>query len=176
MDMSVETNWRNMANYDDAMWSGQNNEEGRNNMSNYGYGSWTLWNYDLVRDINLALESIETYSVTLTEAQKKQYNAELRFIRAFNYFELVRRMGGVPLITEQLIYDYSGDASNLRQPRAKEHEVYDFIASEMDAIKDYIGNGTSPTGRINTPVLHLNAAQCFMQVRLPSITTLCRFR
>lgn len=145
MDMSVETNWRNMARYDDAMWSGQNNYESLNNLANYSYDSWTLWNYDLIRDINLALENIEKYSVNLSNAQKDQFKAELRFIRAFNYFELVKRMGGVPLITEQLIYDYSGDASNLRRPRAKEHEIYDFIATEMDAIKDFIGNGTSQT-------------------------------
>jgi hypothetical protein len=143
MDQSIETNWRNMANYDDAMWSGQNNEEGRNNMVNYSYSSWTLWNYDLIRDINLALESIEKYGVNLTAAQRKQYSAELRFIRAFNYFELVKRMGGVPLITKQLIYDYSGNATNLRVPRSKEYEVYDFIASEMDAIKGDIGNVNS---------------------------------
>ncbi len=145
MDQSIETNWRNMANYDDAMWSGQNNEEGRNNMANYGYNAWTLWDYGLVRDINLALESIQKYGTTLSDAQKKQYSAELRFIRAFHYFEMVRRMGGVPLITEQLIYDYSGNATNLRNPRAKEYEVYDFIASEMDAIRNDIGNGVSPT-------------------------------
>jgi len=145
MDQSIETNWRNMANYDDAMWSGQNNEEGRNNMANYGYNSWTLWDYGLVRDINLALESIQKYGTTLSDAQRKQYSAELRFIRAFHYFEMVRRMGGVPIITQQLIYDYSGDATNLRSPRAKEYEVYDFIASEMDAIRNDIGNGVSPT-------------------------------
>jgi hypothetical protein len=61
------------------------------------------------------------------------------------YFEMVRRMGGVPIVTKQLIYDYSGDASALRQPRNKEHEVYDFIASEMDAVKSDLGtlNATS---------------------------------
>ena len=49
-------------------------------------------------------------------------------------------MGGVPLITNQLIYDYSGEAVHLRHPRNKEAEVYDFIASELDAIKNTIGN------------------------------------
>jgi hypothetical protein len=54
-------------------------------------------------------------------------------------------MGGVPIVTKQLIYDYSGDASNLRQPRNKESEVYDFVASEMDAVKNDLGtvNATS---------------------------------
>ncbi|MBP1650784.1 MAG: RagB/SusD domain protein [Bacteroidetes bacterium] len=135
--------WRDMANFDDAMWSGQSNEDGRNNITSYNYNSWYLWNYTFIRDLNLALENIATYGVNLTDDQKKQYSAELRFLRAFNYFELVKRMGGVPLITTQLIYDYSGNVSNLQQPRAKESEVYDFIASEVDAIKNDLGNDGS---------------------------------
>lgn len=132
--------WRNMANYDDAMWSGQSNEDGRNNMPTYGADTWRLWNYTLIRDINLALESIPQYGATLTDAQKKQFNAEFRFLRAYDYFELVKRMGGVPLVTKQLVYDYSGDPSPLQVARAKESDVYDFIASEVDSIKNYLGN------------------------------------
>lgn len=135
--------WRDMANLDDAMWSGQSNEDGRNNMTSYNYSSWYLWNYTFIRDLNLALENIATYGVNLTDSQKKKYSAELRFLRAFNYFELVKRMGGVPLITSQLIYDYSGNVSNLQQPRAKESTIYDFIASEVDAIRNDLGNDGS---------------------------------
>jgi hypothetical protein len=151
-DMGVDGNWRNMADYDDAMWSGYTGEDGRNNIVSYAYGRWAYWDYGLIRDINLALESIEKYSVKLTDAQKKQFSGELRFIRAYVYFELVKRMGGVPLVTKQLIYDFSGDPSPLQQPRAKEYEVYDFIASEMDAIKEDLGNinnGTPSNSRAN---------------------------
>ncbi|KAA2239492.1 RagB/SusD family nutrient uptake outer membrane protein [Chitinophaga agrisoli] len=135
--------WRDMANFDDAMWSGQSNEDGRNNIAAYGFDNWRLWNYSLIRDINLALENMMLYGTKLSDAQKTQFSAELRFLRAYDYFELVKRMGGVPLITKQLIYDYSGNASALQFPRAKESEVYDFIASEMDAIKNELGNDGS---------------------------------
>ncbi len=132
--------WRNMANYDDAMWSGQSNEDGRNNIPAYPGDSWRLWNYTLIRDINLSLENIVKYGAKLSEGQKKQFSAELRFLRAYHYFQLVKRMGGVPLVTSQLVYDYSGSASALQVPRARESEVYDFIAEEVDAIKDDLGN------------------------------------
>ncbi|GGG75995.1 membrane protein [Parapedobacter pyrenivorans] len=140
-----QAQWRRMADYDDAMWSGFSNEEGRNNIVNYPFDRWRVWNYSLVRDINLALENIEKYGVSLSGEQKAQFSAELRFLRAYNYFELVKRMGGVPLITTQLIYDYSGDPSYMQAPRAKEAEVYDFIADEVDAIKDDLGNTGSNT-------------------------------
>lgn len=140
-----QAQWRRMADYDDAMWSGFSNEEGRNNIVNYPFSRWRVWNYSLVRDINLALENIDLFGVSLSPDLKQQFIAELRFIRAYNYFELVKRMGGVPLITTQLIYDYSGDPSYLQTPRAKEAEVYDFIASEIDEIKDVLGNVGSQT-------------------------------
>jgi len=147
-DMGLDGNWRNMADYDDAMWSGYSGEDGRNNLTNYATSRWQLWDYGLIRDINLALESIDKYSTTLNTAQKAQFSAELRFIRAYEYFELVKREGGVPLVLKQLIYDYSGDATALRIPRSKESEIYDFIGTEMDAIKDVIGN-TGSTTRAN---------------------------
>lgn len=141
----LEGNWRDMAIFDDAMWSGYTGEEYRNQLSGYSNSMAELWNYDLIRDINLALENIDEYSTELSETEKQQYKAELRFLRSYNYFELVKRMGGVPLITKQLIYDFSGDPSYLQNPRAKESEVYEFIANEMDAIKDQLGNDGSKT-------------------------------
>lgn len=135
--------WRNMADYDDAMWSGQTNAdlEARNNIINYANNRWFLYDYGFIRDLNLAIENTDKYgSATLTEAQRTQLKAEFRFIRAYQYFEMVKREGGVPLVTKQLIYDYSGDPTPLQQARAKEAEVYDFIASEMDAIQNNVGN------------------------------------
>jgi len=144
-ETGVQGNFRNAANYDDAMWSGYSGEDWRNNIVSYGFESWRYWDYGLIRDINLALESIDEFGVNLTDIQKTQFSAELRFQRAFVYFELVKRMGGVPLVTTQLIYDYSGNPSPLQLPRSKEAEVYDFIASEVDAIKDQLGNEGSKT-------------------------------
>ncbi len=118
-DMGVDGNWRNMADYDDALWSGYTGEDGRNNIISYAYSRWAYWDYTLIRDINLALENIEKYSVKLTDVQKKQFSGELRFIRANVYFELVKRMGGVPLVTKQLIYDYSGNPSPCNNPGPK---------------------------------------------------------
>ena len=130
------------AEFDDAMWSGHVDQNWRNDI-HYGDDYARYWDYTFIRHINLSLENLDEYSVKLSDAQKKQFNAELRFIRAYIYFEMVKRMGGVPLITSQLIYDGSGDPSSLQIPRAKESEVYDFIYSEIQEIK---GNLTETVG------------------------------
>lgn len=124
-----------MTEFDDAMWSGHVDQNWRNDI-NYGDDYARYWDYGFIRDINLSLENMEQYSTQISDIQKKQFEAEFRFIRAFVYFEMVKRMGGVPLITSQLIYDGSGDPSSLQVPRAKESDIYDFIYDEIEAIKD----------------------------------------
>ncbi|HTF28599.1 MAG TPA: RagB/SusD family nutrient uptake outer membrane protein, partial [Flavitalea sp.] len=159
------TQWRNMADYDEGMWSGQSNQDGRNNLTSYATDRWLLWNYSLVRDINLTIENIEKLGTSLDAPTKLQFTAELRFLRAFNYFQMVKRMGGVPIITNQLIYDYSGEASSLRHPRNKEAEVYDFIDSELEAIKNTIGNVNSNS---NPPAASTSRANKYTVLALKS--------
>lgn len=137
-----------MTELDDAMWSGHRDQNWRNDFTydnNYGQ----IWDYGLVRDISIALENIDKFSVKVTTEQKKQFAAELRFIRAFLYFEMVKRMGGIPLVTQQLIYDFSGDPSPLQVARAKEHEVYDFVFKELEEIKDDLQANRSSRTRAN---------------------------
>jgi len=156
-DVSLTNRWQQNTAYDDAVWSGGGNagDVERLNIVTYATNRWTLWDYTFIRDINLSLENMESTGNKLTDAQKKQFNAEFRFLRAYDYFEMVKRMGGVPIITTQLIVDDKNDVASLQRPRDKESAVYDFIASECDAIKDFIGNGNSTTRSNKYAVLAL---------------------
>ncbi|MCD8041870.1 MAG: RagB/SusD family nutrient uptake outer membrane protein [Tannerellaceae bacterium] len=138
-----------MAEIDDAMWSGTFDQNSKNDFQ-YGDDYGQIWEYGLIRDINLALENIEAYGDNLKEDQKKLFIGELKFQRAFVYFEMVKRMGGVPLIKEQLIYDFSGDPSHVQVPRAKEEEIYDFIYEETEAIKNDLAGNNGSKSRANT--------------------------
>ncbi|MBE7171273.1 MAG: RagB/SusD family nutrient uptake outer membrane protein [Williamsia sp.] len=140
---SLAVNSENFTIFDEGMWSGLSNNdvEIRNNLINYSYDRWSLWDYGFIRDVNVAIDNInQSNSIAVTPTLKKGFIAELRFLRAMDYFEMVKRMGGVPLVTKQLVYDFKGDPSSLQLPRNKEEEVYDFIASELDAIKNDLGN------------------------------------
>ncbi|RFZ92732.1 RagB/SusD family nutrient uptake outer membrane protein [Mucilaginibacter conchicola] len=101
----------------------------------WGFGEWSTWDYGYIRDLNLFLQRANA-ATKLTEDDKKRFIAEARFLRAQYYFEIVKRMGGVPLITEPMEYDYSGNVTQLQKPRAKESEIYDFVISEAEAIKN----------------------------------------
>ncbi|WP_200974530.1 RagB/SusD family nutrient uptake outer membrane protein [Echinicola sp. 20G] len=141
---TLTTGWVDFAAYDEAMWSGYSGNDWLNNLVTYDYGRWGLWDYGFIRDINLAIDKLETLS-ELPPDQVTQFISELRFIRAYVYFDHVKRMGGVPIITEQLIYDFSGDPSYLQYPRNTEAEVYDFVIGELDEIISTIGNDGSNT-------------------------------
>ncbi|WP_202913680.1 RagB/SusD family nutrient uptake outer membrane protein [Pararcticibacter amylolyticus] len=146
-----------MTEIDDAMWSGHRDQNWRNDFQ-FGDDYGRYWDYGLIRDLNLSLENIGKLSTQLSDEQKRQFIAELRFIRAFVYFEMVKRMGGVPIVTTQLIYDFSGDPTPLQVPRAKEYEVYDFIFTELEAIKeDLAGNIKSKTRANRYAVLALES-------------------
>ncbi|MGC4235508.1 MAG: RagB/SusD family nutrient uptake outer membrane protein [Niabella sp.] len=57
--------------------------------------------------------------------------AESRVLRAYFYFDLIKRYGGVPLITKVLQY---GENTDL--PRNSFDEIIDFIVQEVDGAKD----------------------------------------
>lgn len=88
--------------------------------------------YKKIRNCNNIIEQLDK-STVLTDETKNLLMAEGRFIRAMHYFELVKRYGGVPLIT--VPQEYSADQlDELMLPRNKEVEIYDFIVNECNAI------------------------------------------
>ncbi len=93
------------------------------------YLEWWDNGYRLIRDANYFMEKLSA-STTLDKSFIKKRMAEARFIRAFNYFALVKRYGGVPLITKTQKVD--DPKEELYPMRDKEKEIYDFIISECD--------------------------------------------
>lgn len=89
------------------------------------YDQW--WGYATIRRMNEFLEKIETS--TLAPDEIKVYSGEVRFLRAFAYFELAKRYGGVPIITK--VQQINASHDELFVGRNTEKEVYDFIYSEL---------------------------------------------
>ncbi len=92
--------------------------------------------YVQIRRTNDFLKKLSETTV-LSDEEKRLVDAEARWIRAMQYFGLVKRYGGVPLLTTPQEY-VPGDFSALQVPRNKESEVYDFIISECKTISDIL--------------------------------------
>jgi hypothetical protein len=145
-DYQTIERWYDFTTFDEAFASNAG-DYFRHQNNEYGYGDWGYWGYEYLRDINLFLQRGGEQTNKLTAEQTNRFLAEARFIRAGFYFEMVKRVGGVPLILTTLTYDYSGNASNLQSPRAKESEIYDFIIKEMEEIKGILPNTSTDPSR-----------------------------
>lgn len=95
-----------------------------------GILEWWESSYNTIRILNEFVEKMAATS--FDDTYKKNRIAEARFLRALNYFAMVKRYGGIPLITRaQLVTDPEDE---LYKARNKEQEVYDFIIGEVEAI------------------------------------------
>lgn len=98
-------------------------------------------NYRCIRDANVVLDNID--NSTMTDAKRKMYIAEARFLRAYAYDMLYKWFGPVPLRT-------SSD-SPAELARATDEEVKTFIETELlAAIPDLPAPGAEEAfGRAN---------------------------
>lgn len=95
-------------------------------------GAWNK-NYTGIRRANVLLANID--KINLNEAlkgNKVQWKAEARFLRAFFYFELIKRWGGVPLVGDKVF----GIDDKVDIPRNTIDECINYILSELDAVYD----------------------------------------
>ena len=120
-------------------------------INNYVNGGWSaanpysnIWtkSYTAIADIHMYLEKIDQADITEWQynpdyskwvQQLELFPYELRFLRAYFYFELFRTYGDVPLVTTTLT---NGQANNVKRTPA--NEIVDFIVDELDAVAPYL--------------------------------------
>ncbi len=84
-----------------------------------------FWPYASIRNINTLLKNIDLG--TLPESEKNTMKGQAYFMRAFQYFKMVRLYGGVPIIREpQSLED------DLNVKRNSTAECFDFILSDLE--------------------------------------------
>ena len=86
--------------------------------------------YKAIMFCNTAIERIPN-ATKMTEEEKLAYLGELRFLRGFNYFNLVKYWGGVPLKTDKNITEWN-------IPKSSKEEVYNFIIEDLKYALDNI--------------------------------------
>lgn len=85
--------------------------------------------YKSIRECNDFLAKIE--NAPLDDTEKTEVIGEVKFIRAWNYFTLVKRYGGVPIIDKA--QEYAPDEESLAKlqvPRSTEEQTYRFIIKD----------------------------------------------
>ncbi len=116
---------------------------GPDNLQSYPSIIWTLPDYVLIRNINQFLQGLRG-STALGEEDKRSYEGEARFLRAWVYFNFCRSTGGMPIVGDEVFEYTSGmDVTTLRHARSTEAEMYDYIISECDAVAGMLKGATT---------------------------------
>ena len=120
-------------------------------VNNYVNGGWSpanpysnTWDkaYTAIADVNMYLEKIDQTDISewqfnpdynIWVQQLEIFPYELRFLRAYFYFELFKTYGNVPLVTTTLT---NGQANSIE--RTSEDDIVKFIVEELDAIAPYL--------------------------------------
>ena len=145
-------------------WSSTGEMVNRNNTGcpTHKTGYWGD-GFKVIRQVNSLIKKLPEHPELANSS--KAWVAEAKFIRAYVYFQLVKRYGGLPIITEPQDLNLD-DTSNLNVTRSSHADTFDFILKDLDdAIADL--PETSEAGRANKYV----AAGLKSRVALHAATT-----
>lgn len=123
--------------------------------SEMAYGGSTLTNtyadaymgywgtlYYAIRESNEALSFLHTYG-KMSDADKTRLEGEIRFMRAYLYFELIKRYGDV------IIYDENLSAISKNKALSTEAEAWNFVQADLEYAAANLPEQAQAKGRIN---------------------------
>jgi len=105
------------------------------------------WNglYRIVANANLGIEKIPGIIYPAAdEPQKARLIGEIRFLRAWSYFNIVRLWGDAPLITKP----QDTESEDFNPSRAPQEEIYKLIIEDLVAAEAAGLPATATTGRV----------------------------
>jgi hypothetical protein len=118
------------------------------------HGVWWPNFYRAINRANAVMANVSKAGLSVELEEQKI--AEVRFIRAFCYFNLVKWFGGVPLHLEETT-DFSDES--VKKPRSSIEEVYNVIVEDLQYAETRLPDtwGSSDQGRANS-----GAAKAFL--------------
>jgi len=122
-------------------WQSQKQTQGAMSGEFVGGPGWnndgsSYWRYDRIRDVNAFINNFPNYKASYTESKFNELLGEARFLRAFIYFGMVKRYGGVPIVTE--VQDPAGNIDSLQVKRDTEYDCYKFMYEDLKFACQYM--------------------------------------
>ena len=146
-NMSNDGSYNGFYNWNCIIWDMLSTGEtvNRNNTGIYipQKGYWSM-GYKTIRQANDLIANLPAYVGKLKGAES--WIAEAKFIRAYVYFAMVKRYGGVPIL--ETPQEMTADEKALWVARSSHEECIDFILSDLDYAIENLGK-TKVAGRAN---------------------------
>lgn len=140
---------------------------------NSGIGLTGNLHWLAIRRVNTILKHIDNLSFTPTAGFVERVKGEVYWIRAWNYFELMRKYGGVPILRNFLD---ASDPESFKVPRGTLKDVVDFIVEDCEnSIAMLEGRyDTYPAdqhGRVTTGAAYALKARTLLYAASPQFNT-----
>ncbi|MBO9681584.1 MAG: RagB/SusD family nutrient uptake outer membrane protein, partial [Flavisolibacter sp.] len=114
---------------------------------------YRAFDYGLIRRLNIFLQGIrsDASKKSMTPFENSAFEGQALFLRAWTFFHMVKTLGGLTIVGDQ-VFEFAGgdDATPFQLPRNSEADCYDYILAQCDsaAIKLTAPPGYSPNGTI----------------------------
>lgn len=114
--------------------------------------------YIAIRQVNEAISSLKTYGKMSAE-DKLRLEGELRYLRGYLYFELVKRYKDV------IIYDE--DLSKITKDRAvdTEEQAWDFISSDLHFAGSNLPAASAASGRLDKGIAYATISRAMLYAK-----------
>lgn len=111
-----------------------------------GYEGFNYWPYGDIRQVNIFMQNVEKAKEagTISVADADRMTGEAHFARAYMYYGLVKRYGGVSLIDKVQDDDYAdGGPGAVAVPRSTELDTWKFVLNECTLAAATLPDATS---------------------------------
>lgn len=108
---------------------------------------WWDKSFTLIREANHLIETLPDYAGNFSEATLNEYIGQAYFVRAYSFYQMARRYGGVPLTLKEA--EYTSDTESLEIPRSSEEETWDQILSDFDTAAERLQSTSIVPGSAN---------------------------
>ena len=111
-----------------------------------GYEGFNYWPYGDIRQVNIFMQNVEKAKEagTISVADADRMTGEAHVARAYMYYGLVKRYGGVPLIDKVQDDDYAdGGPGAVAVPRSTELDTWKFVLNECTLAAATLPDATS---------------------------------
>ncbi|MCH4551665.1 RagB/SusD family nutrient uptake outer membrane protein [Aestuariibaculum lutulentum] len=99
--------------------------------------------YHRIRDINAFLEEVDVKGASLDEDYRATAKGQMYYLRAIQYFELMRVYGGVPIVTS--VQAASSTDESIKLPRASVSQMVDQIIEDLDMAASLLPGNWPPS-------------------------------
>jgi|GEM_PF-160847 len=120
---------------------------------------YRTFDYGLIRRINQFLQGIrsDASKKAMTPFENASFEGQAMFLRAWTFFHMVKTLGGLTIVGDQ-VFDFAGtDATPLQLKRNSEAECYDYILAQCDLAAAKLSTTANANGTIK-PGDNINAA------------------